>query len=480
MNRTRPLSVVIVGGGIAGLAAAHDLVRAHGDGHPVDVTLVEKGSVLGGNLRSERGDGFVVDGGPDSWVVTKPDTTALVKEIGLEKELVTTIPENRRVYVAHEGELHPLPEGLVLGVPTRIRPVVETRLFTWRGKMRMAAEPFVPARSWGPTDDESIGDFVSRRLGRELAERLAAPLLGGIFGGDAWQLSLRATFPQFIEQETKYRSLVRAMRATRKPPTKGQSAPSAFQSLARGIGSLTETLEAGLVSKATILRGRSALAVSRNDGAGEGDAAKYVVSVEGQDPLRADAVVVAAPAHAASSLLRGVAKDASELLATLGYGSTATVFHAWKRADVPHALDATGFLVPRSSGRPILASTWVSSKWAGRAPEGKVLLRTFVGGAWGEEILRKEDSDLVSLSLAELRTLMKVDAAPLWSRVFRFEKASPQPLVGHVERMEKVRAALAREGGLFAIGTGYDGVGISDCIRQGRAAARTILAARPG
>lgn len=479
-----PRHVVIVGGGIAGLSAAHAaLSRAREKGAPVTVTLLERSGRFGGNLVTERTDGYVLDAGPDSWVVTKPQASALARELGLEAQLISTNPDNRRYYIAWGDRLHPVPEGLVLGVPTRVAPLVKTSLFSWAGKLRMGLEPFVKRRPFDGDDDEAIGDFATRRLGREAAERLVAPLLGGISGGDASDISVRASFPQLVAMEREHGSLVRGMQAARKArlaaakaapaASKGNGAAreaSAFVSLRGGVGALSEALVARLQKDGAALRpGTVALAVERQG-------SRWLVHLEGGERLDADAVLLAVPGHDAARLLGGLDDGLTEALASITYGSTATVFLGYRRADVAHPLDGVGFVVPRAAGRPILAGTWVSSKWDHRAPEGHVLLRAFFGGEWGKGVLAESDDGLVAIARTQLGALMGLDAQPVMTRVFRFARGSAQMKVGHLSMMRGVRETLARAApGLLVAGGGYDGVGIPDCVRQGSEAGRAMV-----
>ncbi len=460
--------VVIVGGGIAGLAAARAAcLRGREMGRAVSVTVLEGSGRFGGNLVTEKSDGFLLDAGPDSWVVTKPHATALARTLGLGGSLVETKAENRRYYVAWGDALHPVPEGLVLGVPTQLRPLATTHLFTWRGKARMALEPFVPPRRFHGDDDESIAEFATRRLGKEAAERLVAPLLGGISAGDASDISVRAAFPQLVTMERDYGSLVQGMRVARRARTGGGSA---FTSLEGGTGQLVSTLVERLRADGVTLHAdRRVDAVSREGGA-------WAVHTGGGERVIADAVVVAVPAHAAAAMLEGLDDALSSALRSIAFGSTATVFLGYRAADVRHPLDGVGFVVPRAAGRPILASTWVSSKWAGRAPEGHVLLRAFFGGAWGEDVLSHDDEALARVARTEIRTLMGIDAEPVLTRVFRFDKASAQMRVGHLVTMRTLRERVeAAAPGLRIAGGGYDGVGIPDSIRQGEEAGRALV-----
>jgi oxygen-dependent protoporphyrinogen oxidase len=469
---TEARRVVIVGGGVTGLAAAHAAVAsAREAGRAVDVTVLERSTRFGGKLVTERAEGYLLDGGADSWVVSKPQATDLARELGLGGALISTNEASRRFYVAFGGGLHAVPEGLVLGVPTRVAPLARTRLFSWRGKARMALEPFVPARRFEGDDDESIADFATRRLGREAAERLVAPLLGGISSGDASDISVRAAFPQLVAIEQKHGSLVRGMRAAARERASSPSKGGAFVSLEGGVGALVAALVEKVRTEGVTLRsGASVRAVARK---GRG----WTVDVEGAERIEADALLLAVPGYVAADLLESVDADACRTLAGFRYGSTATVFLGYRRADVAHPLDGVGFVVPREMGRPILAGTWVSSKWRGRAPEGHVLLRAFFGGAWGDDALARGDADLVRLAEQELLALMGISAEPVLTRVFRFDRASAQMRVGHLATMRTLHERLAKVApGLLVAGGGYDGVGIPDCIRQGQEAGRALVA----
>jgi oxygen-dependent protoporphyrinogen oxidase len=459
--------LVVVGGGITGLSAAHAaLLRGKEVGRGPAVTVLEGSRRFGGNLVTERAGGFLLDGGPDSWVSSKPHATALARELGLGKDLIGTNEKTRRYFIAHEGHLHPVPESLVLGVPTKLRALATTGLFSWGAKLRMAFEPFVAARAFEGDDDESIADFAARRLGREAADRLVAPLLGGISAGDASDLSVRAAFPQLVAMESDHGSLVRGMRAVareRQHARRSDGGGSAFVSLAGGVGQLVAALVDRVRAAGGMLRSETTATRLARDGE------TWFVETQRGDRIAADAVLLAVPAPAAAALLAGVDPESARLLGAVRFASTSTVCLGYRRADVRHPLDGVGFMVPRSIGRPILASTWVSSKWDGRAPEGHVLLRVFFGGASGEGVLGKGDEELEQLARDELRALMGLDAAPVLSRVFRFVGASAQMRVGHLATMRTLRERLEHVApALRVAGGGYDGIGIPDCIRQGQ------------
>jgi protoporphyrinogen/coproporphyrinogen III oxidase len=478
------LRLVVIGGGITGLAAARAAAaHARERGRQLTVTVLERSARFGGTLVTERLDGYLLDGGADSWVVTKPQATALARALGLAGSIVGTNAANRRYYVAWGDQLHVVPEGLVLGIPTQIGPLLRTRLFSWRGKARMAMEPFVRTRRFeGDDEDESIADFARRRLGREAAERLVAPLLGGISAGDASDISVRASFPQLVAMERDHGSLVRGMRAARGERARAQAQAggkgtegSAFVSLEEGVGQLTRVLAARLADDGRVcLRpGDAADAIARC-GAG------YLVSVATGAKIEANALLLAIPGYAAARLMEPLDADVARLLARIVYGSTATVFLGYRRDEVSHPLAGVGFVVPRAAGRPVLAATWVSSKWERRAPAGHVLLRIFVGGPSGESALAGSDDDLVNAARSAIRSLMGIDAEPRMAKVFRFERASAQMRVGHLTVMRSIQEGLAlRLPGVRVAGGGYDGVGIPDCIRQGEAAGRALVDSMP-
>jgi oxygen-dependent protoporphyrinogen oxidase len=454
--------VVVVGGGISGLAAAHALAAT------CDVTLFEASRRLGGNIVTVDTAGFTLDGGPDSWVNTKPAAAELARSLGLAGAMIETEEASRKVYVSHKGELLPMPDGLVLGIPTKLAPMVWTSLFTWDGKLRMALEPFIPPRQ--SDEDESIGEFFSRRLGDEVTDKLIAPMLGGIYAGDAWELSIQATFPQFIQSERTYGSLVKAMRAAKKPAVEGEKPKGAFTSLRSGMASLVEALASKLEPVAKLRLGCRVDTVARTP---EGDA--WTIALEGGEHAVADDVIFAGPATALGHAARDLDPALAAALGTLRYTTTATVFFALRKDDVAHPLDGVGYIVPRSERRSTMAATWVSSKWQNRAPEGHVLIRSFFGGAGREHVVDLDDRELVALATRELEEMMHIRVRPVFTHVFRFRGASPQPTLGHLGRVRRVREELARWPGLHVTGSGF-AIGIPDCIKLAQETARSVLA----
>jgi oxygen-dependent protoporphyrinogen oxidase len=480
---SREVDVAIVGGGISGLTAAFHLASRRPE---LRLCLLEASTRAGGCIRTERQDGFVIEAGPDSFLRTKPEAAALCQELGLDDQLVSVRPEARSAYLVHQSKLERLPAGMVLAAPTRLGPFLRTPLLSLPGKLRALGDLFVPKNA--SAEDESIESFLTRRFGAEVATRIGGPLLGGIYAGDIGELSLHATFPQLARLEQRFQSVTYGMlisaansassansASEARAPSRlsllkawikrrPESAQSPFLSLRGGLQTLVEELERRL--GANVLQKEDSVAAIERDGA------SFVVR-SSRGPLLARSVLLTLPAPAAARVLP--AGRLSNELSGIRYGSTATAVFAFDKATVRRALDASGFLVPPAEGR-ILAATWVSSKWEGRAPADAVLVRAYVGGRHGEAELALPDAELVELARSELERLSGPFGAPLFTRLFRHENSRPQPAVGHRERLERVSDELGRLPGLRLAGAGYDGVGIPDCIRQARAAAEAIAA----
>jgi protoporphyrinogen/coproporphyrinogen III oxidase len=451
--------VAVIGGGIAGLCAARAL---HQQG--LSFVLLEAAPRWGGVIRTERADGFLLEAGPDTILATKPDGLRLCLELGLGGRVVPTDPSRSTVFVLRRGRLHPLPPGMALGVPTEIGPLLRSGLFSWRGKIRMALEPFVPARR--EAADESIGSFVGRRLGREAVEIVGQPLLAGIHAGDAGRLSLAATFPRLAEIESRTGSLVRGLRAARRSARPG--APSGFVSLMGGLAELVEALVAALPGEA--LRKGSAARAVRRDGGG------FTVEADG-GAVATRAVVVALPPRTAAPLVAALAPAAGRMLAAVRFASTATVLLGYRREAVDHPLEGHGLLVPRSEGLRTTAVSFSSTKLPGRAPEGHVLLRAFLGGIDDPGVLSLDDAGLAAMAEREMRPLLRIVGAPVLRRVYRWPEATPQMEVGHLERVAAIDEHLAGVPGLFLTGAGLRVTGIPDVVADATRTAAAVVSA---
>jgi protoporphyrinogen/coproporphyrinogen III oxidase len=457
---TAAVDVAIVGGGIAGLSAAWELQQ-----RGVSACVLEAASRPGGVVYTERFEGWTIDGGPDSILIQKPAAVALCRELGLGDRLHPTLTP-RTAYVLRDGALHPILEGSALGFPIRLAPLAASSLFTVRGKLRMAMEVVVPRRR--DDGDESIASFVRRRFGDEAVDYLAEPLLAGIHAGNVDRLSTRALFPRLLEVERTHGSVVRGFRALHVTP----SAQGAFVSLPGGTMELVEALAAALTPD-TIRLGARVSELRRAHG--------FAIETAG-GVVQARAAILAVPAYTAAGLLRSVDTTLSGLCETIPYASTATVAFGFRREQIDHPLQGTGFVVPRVERNPLLASTWVSSKWPGRAPDGHVLLRAFLGGGRDPHRLDRSDAELRDTARDELAEVLNISGDPVFEpRVYRWTRQSPQYEVGHLERVAAIEQQLAMVPGLFVAGSGFRAIGIPDCVQDGRtqAARACDFLARP-
>ena len=446
------VDVAIVGGGIAGLSAAHALHRLG-----VSYRLLEGSPRLGGVIRTEREVGFVMEAGPDAILAQKPEGVALARELGLGDRLIPTNPAQKTVFVLHRGRLRPLPDGMMLGVPTRVLPMVTTRLFSWPAKMRMAAEVLLRPRP--DAGDESIASFLGRHFGREAVERIGEPLLAGIHAGAPEELSMASAFPRFVQMERTQGSLIRAMWRMPRP---SPNAPAAFVSFPGGLQELTDALAARVHPSASV--GRMVRALRPTASGWE---------IEAGDRVHARALILAVPAAAAARLLAPVDPGLAGALGAFRSVSTAVVYLGYRRGDVGHPLDGYGVVIPRGEGLRASALGFVSTKFPGRAPEGHVLLRAFLGGARDPDVLDDDDDALVDHVARECAPVLGLRGAPVRARVFRWPHATPQMDVGHAARMAWIDAQADARRGIFLTGAGLRGTGIPDMVADGaRQAAR--------
>jgi oxygen-dependent protoporphyrinogen oxidase len=469
--------VVVIGGGISGLAAAHRLVEQNARSKTkMEVVLLEGSERVGGVIRTLRRDGFLLEGGPDSFISEKPEAVELAKRIGLEPRLIETKEAHRRSFIVRGGKLLGVPEGFQLLAPTRFWPFVTTSIFSWTGKARMALDLILPRRAAANgSDDESLAQFVRRRFGREALERMAQPMVGGIYTADPERLSLRATMPRFLEMEREHRSLIRAMWKRRRKQsaieTRSTSGArySLFLSFDEGMNVLVDAIVARLSNVNIRLNAKvESLAfdsVSR----------RWKIGVGAGERISADAVCLALPAYTSANLLREVDAELAAELDAILYASTATINLAYRRTDIPHALDGFGFVVPLIEHRATLACTFSSVKFAGRAPEGHALIRAFVGGALQPEMYALDEDAMIAAVSRDLLKLLGIEKPPLFSHVEKWPRSMAQYHLGHVERVERIRKRLGSLPGLKLAGNAYNGAGIPDCIRSGESAADEIF-----
>lgn len=465
-------SLVVIGGGITGLSAAYALQQqASAQQLNVSITLVEESQRLGGKIVTDQVDGFTVEGGPDCFLRQKPWAAQLAHSLGIQEDLVGTNDRQRKIYVLSDGRLTALPDGVMLIIPTRVTPFVLSHLISWPGKMRMGLDWFIPRHKGAA--DESVADFVRRRLGREALEKIAGPLLSGVHVSDAEKQSLLATFPRFRSIEEKHGSLIRGMLAERKHAraflATGKRPGSIFMSFKQGLGRLPQALEAALTG-CRLIKGKGVVSIARCDPGG------YLVRLSDSETLSADALILTTPANDAADLLLPIAPDSAAMLQDIEYVSTATVSLAYRKADIRRPFMGFGFVVSLRDKRGISACTWSSYKFDQRAPVDHLLLRCFLGGPGQENVLDQDDEYLVQAARGELADILGLDAAPVLKRIYRWPKAHPQYNLGHLDHVKRIFDLCSEETpGIFLAGAAYLGVGVPDCVRQGEEAAKSVL-----
>ena len=455
--------IAIIGGGISGLSAAFELEEQRKSGAELEYVLYESSSRLGGVLRTETIDGCLVEAGPDSFVTEKPWASDLCRSLGLGDQLIGSNDADRKTYILTRGRLVEMPDGLMFMVPTKILPTGLSPLFSWKTKLRMSQELFHPPRA--VDHDESVADFVERHYGREMVDRLADPLLSGVYGGESANLSVRAVLPRFAEMEKTHGSLGRAMLAARKKMRQGprKPAPPLFTSLKNGMQHLAEEVTARL-TQVSLLTDTRVQAIQPEGGG-------WVVSA-GMQSDQFDAVILALPGLAAADVVRLTSAELASELAAVQYSSSITVGLGYDR-EVRNSLPpGFGFLVPRSEGKRLLAATFVHNKFPHRAPEDRALLRCFFAGSNAENVWPLSDDHIVGIVRKELQQIIGLRAEPLFARVYKWKSAMAQYSVGHLERLERIERLRQQLPGLALAGNAYRGIGVPDCVRSGREAAK--------
>lgn len=469
------LQVAIVGGGITGLATGYYLQKlARAAQLPLHYTLLEKNPQFGGKIVTNTTGGFLIEGGPDSFISQKPWAYRLCLELGLQDRLIGTNDDKRKIFIVQRGRLKPLPDGVMLIIPTRFLPFALSGLISPLGKLRMGMDLFLPAKKGDA--DESLADFIRRRLGREALDKIAEPLMAGIYVADPENLSLQSTFPRFIDLEKKYGSLTRGMLAqikARAAQRKAGALPPPlplFMTLRGGltelVTTLTDQLEGELLTGVQV----KALEPPREEGG------RYQLQLSNGTCHSAHAVVLATPASSTADLLSPVAPEVSRQLRQIRYLSTATVSLAFPRRDIAHPLNGFGFVVPKREPCKLMACTWVSSKFDHRAPEDQVLLRVFVGGYKHQDLVELADARLIQLVRGELQGLMGITAEPTRTEIYRWPQGNAQYDVGHLDRVTEMETRTAQIlPNLFLTGSAFRGVGLPDCIHQAEQSAARIV-----
>lgn len=474
--------IVVIGGGVTGLGAAYKVRRAAAEGHDVAVTLVEKDDRVGGKIASEvTADGFVVDGGPDCFLTEKPAVHRIARLTGIEGDKLPTDESRKKTWILSRGKLYEMPDGVMMFAPTKFVPFATTGLFSWPGKIRAGMDLLVARKErWPEGDtaaqhDETLESFVTRRMGREILDRLAEPLVGGVHASDPGQMSLAATYPRLLDMEQKFGSMiggfvdarkkVAAMR--KKYPPDPKKPRTFFTSFTGGMQELTDAMAEG-VGRENIRSGAATTKLERSGGG-------WRVALADGEVLEADAVVIATEAWAASLLLADVDAEVAHALAGIPSSSSATVSLAFDTEDVGFDLDAFGVLCPMAEKRSLMACTLSSTKWPGRAPAGKTLLRGFVGGPHNQRIMENDDATITKTVINEFREILGLTADPIWTRIFRWTNGMPQYTLGHLDRVGLISEHLASTPGLGIGGGSYTGVGVPNCIESGEKAVSKVL-----
>lgn len=458
--------IAIIGGGISGLAAAFAIEEHRRGGGDVDYVLYESSTRLGGVLRTEYIDGCVVEAGPDSFITEKPWAADLCRALGLGDQLIGSNDADRKTYILTNGRLVVIPDGLMFMVPTKILPTGLSPLFSWKAKLRMTQELFHPPRA--VDHDESVADFVERHYGAEMVDRLADPLLSGVYGGEAASLSVRAVLPRFAEMERTHGSLGRAMLAAGKKMPTGprQPALTLFTSLKNGMQHLAETVVSRLTPTA-LLTNAPVQAVQH-------EADSWMVSA-GMQSDEFDSVIIALPAPAAAQVLGIVSPELSAELGAIQYSSSITVGLGYDRGVRQSLPPGFGFLVPRSEGKKLLAATFVHNKFPHRAPQDRALLRCFFAGKNAEDVWPLSDDRIIGIVRNELQQILGVRAEPVFARLYKWKSAMAQYGVGHLERLDRMERLRQQLPGLALAGNAYRGIGVPDCVRSGRDAAKQLV-----
>jgi len=470
-----PKHVVVIGAGISGLACAYEIItKARKDNLPIELSVVERSPWIGGKILTSHADpSYTVEGGPDCFILEKPWALALVRELGMENELINTSNQASGTYIYSGKKLHRLPDGLIMMIPTKIIPFATSSLISWPGKIRMGMDIVIPKRR--ETGDESLASFVIRRLGKEALDKIAEPLVGGIHAGNPDTMSLLSTFPRFLEMEQQSGSLIRGMfarkkamaEAMKKRPKTGAPPRTFFISMKNGMNQLTGAL-AEIIGRERIKTNQEVKTVVKKDHG-------YTLQMADGQLLQADQLVMSSEAFATASMINKLAPELAMTLEQIPYVSSSIISLVFRREDIHRPLDTYGFIVPRIEGRKIMATTWSSIKWPHRAPEDKLLMRAFVGGAQQPELAELNDEKILALVRRELTEIIGITAKPEQVWINRWPRGMPQYTLGHQERLEKIDQYADTLPGLHLTGAGYRGIGIPDCINNARKTGQKVL-----
>ena len=468
--------VVIVGGGISGLSTAFAVhEESQKVGRNIDCTLIESRQSWGGKIQTSHDQGMIIEGGPDSFLSIKPWALELCEKLGLSDQLINTNDINNQTFSYTRGKLRELPQGLVSFIPTRIGALFSSGVVSWPGIIRMGADWFIPPRR-DSNNDESLASFFSRRLGQEAFDCFIEPLVAGIYAGDAGELSIKATFPRFLELEQKHGGLIKGVlvstRFNKRPKQEPAPKRTMFTTLRGGLGDLVTTLVRRVQSNGTTLTlGQEVKGLDMTNHTPH----RYKVILQNEDTLVADAVVLATPAYISAKLLQSFNQKMTDCLNEIPYSSTATISLSYRTEDLKNLVQGFGFVVPRKEGKSLIAATWTSLKWRYRTQSGQTLIRCYVGGRGRENILSHDNEFLVNYVREELQNIVGITKKPLSTSVFRWDRSMPQYTCGHLDRVQRIREEVNSFQRLYLTGAAYEGIGIPDCIREGTRVGKEVV-----
>ena len=468
--------VVIVGGGISGLSTAFEVhEESQRVGRNIDCTLIERSQSCGGKIQTLHDQGMIIEGGPDSFLSIKPWAVELCEKLGISDQLINTNDMNNQTFSYTRGKLRELPQGLVSFIPTRIGALFSSGVISWPGIIRMGADWFIPPRR-DSNSDESLASFFSRRLGQEAFDCFIEPLVAGIYAGDGKELSIRATFPRFLELEQKHGGLIKGVLSQRASGNRSVQKPeqkrTMFTTLRGGLGDLVSTLVKRVESHGTTLAlGQEVRGLQMTNDTPH----RYKVILQNGETLEADAVVLATPAYISAKLLQPLNQKMTEHLNEIPYSSTATISLSYRSEDLTNLVRGFGFVVPRKEGKSLIAATWSSLKWHYRTQSGQTLIRCYVGGRGRENILSHDDAFMVDYVRKELKTIVGITNEPLYTKVYRWDRSMPQYTCGHLDRIQGIRKEVQSLQRLYLTGAAYEGIGIPDCIRDGTRVGKEVV-----
>ncbi len=474
------IQVAIVGGGISGLTAAWELSK----NPAIQWRLFEANDRVGGILETIYDSGYLIERAADNFATLIPDAYEFCEALGYESELIRPNPHGRRAFVLNRGRILPIPLGFSLMQPTRLDSMLLTRTLSWAGKWRVAQEYWTAAKQ-SAGEDESLESFVTRRLGREAFENLVEPIVSGIFTADPSTLSMAATMPQFLEMERRHGGLIRGYLKSRKSNAKAVSQRASgarydqFCAPAQGMSHWLKHIVRSLppdriqLNSPVTSLARVDASTAQTTGSSETNSVWKVRTRTGE--YNCDAVIISAPAAVSAGLLHDCAPVTSRLVGSIRYASSAVAVLVVKRSEILRRMDGFGLIVPRKEHKKTLAISYSSNKYAGRVPDDQVLLRIFLGGALAPDLVDQSDQHLFDLAESELKAILGWSGhAPLWRAIVRWKHAMPQYLVGHLDLVSQIDQSLKSLPGLMLCGAAFRGVGIPQCVRDGKRAAREL------